>query len=106
MHERLSASTDLRPARPDVAKDRSGLGRARAGIVSDEVLDSGPTGGDSGDLEREILRCTPSTKARNRSSGGEGNRRSLRDGLRRCKAVGGVKMRDGPWLLGGKRMLI
>jgi hypothetical protein len=32
MHERLSASTDLRPVRPEVARDKSGVGSVRTGI--------------------------------------------------------------------------
>jgi len=32
MHDRLSASTDLRPVRPDAARESKGAGRVLAGI--------------------------------------------------------------------------
>jgi len=38
MHERLSASTDFRPLRPDVASDKRGLGSERTGISVETIL--------------------------------------------------------------------
>jgi hypothetical protein len=83
MHERLSASTDLRPVRPEVANDKRGPGSARAGIIEDRgegenllfFRDSSREG-----VEWESLRWTPSTNARNLSSGGEGKSPLWEDG--------------------------
>ena len=53
IHERLSASTDFSSVRPEVASDKRGLGKARAGISGDEK--SGLSSG-SIELERDSLR--------------------------------------------------
>jgi hypothetical protein len=71
MHERLSASTDLRPVKPEVARDNKGLGSARAGISGEfKVAFSCGSGGKGADCDS--LRFIPSTNARKLSSRGDG----------------------------------
>jgi hypothetical protein len=85
IQDRLSASTDFRLVRPEVANDRSGVGSARTGISEDWP----PTifGDSEVKEERDNLRCIPSTNARNLSSGGDGNS-PLWDSRSMSKAVG------------------
>ena len=95
MHERLSASTDFKPVRPEVANDKRGPGSDRAGIVG--------TGGEaegqlffkdsSEGVKCESLLWTPSTNARNFSSGDEG-KSPLWDEGSRGTAVGRDKMEE------------
>lgn len=91
MHERLSASTDFRPVRPDVAKDRRGAGNVLTGICNDGFAPLTSALGIFA-VEWDSLRCIPSTKVRNLSSGEEG-KSPLSDWRSTWNAVGRYKAR-------------
>ena len=71
MHERLSASTDLSPVRPEVARDNRGLGRTRAGMSREWLVTERCGSGGEG-VDCDSRRLIPSTKARKLSSLGDG----------------------------------
>ena len=95
MQERLSTSTDLRPVRPEVAKDKRGLGSARAGICEVGSVtfweDFEPFG-----VELDSLCFTPSTNARKSSSEGDG-KGPLWDLKKGSEAVGRDKAKKRLW---------
>lgn len=98
MHERLSASTEVSPLSPDVARDRSGPGRVRAGM-SCVVLFTVSCGSAAEGVDCESLRFTPSTKARKVSSKGErrlpgGDFGLLRDAVGGDTRLGSSRVRD------------
>jgi hypothetical protein len=89
MHERLSASTEVSPLSPDVARDRRGAGRVRAGMSAGAVVLFADCCGSAAEgVDCESLRFTPSTKARKEVSSGGESRVPVGDLSRLLDAVG------------------
>jgi len=71
MHERLSASTEVSPLSPDVARDEEGWESSRGHVCRAVVLFADCCGSAAEGVDCESLRFTPSTNARKRYLGGE-----------------------------------